>query len=456
MQQLSFEDFSESTATEPVNTVKEPAFSRALGHVATPTEVVEFMVRLTQPIDCRECRVLEPACGDARFLQAFARKYGTQHKLVGVEINREAAAHARELVGKFATVIETDFLLYHPRDRFDIIIGNPPYGIVGDSSHYPIHLLKSRKEEYKKVTNTWRGKYNIYGAFIEKSVRLLSPRGKLIFVVPTTWMILDDFSLLRRFLSQHGRLTVFYLGRVFPGVNVSAVVLLLEKGKTGICLHDLRDSVGRLGDIEAKPCVDRNFYSGEMIRFENDEWLAFERSGVPIGRIFHIHFAARSPEFRRSGLVSTTPGDGLVPVLTGRNLGQGFIDYESCFSGWWMRIEDSPRLRWFYGLPHLVVGHTKGLRMVCAVDWKCYPWREEYHLVPREGISVDWSALEQYLGSELIQRYLQMVYRDVSPHLTKTVLQRIPVPDGIIHESAEFLCTSEEVCYGSRQHFDEG
>ena len=456
MQQLSFEDFGEVTVTTPVNTVEEPVFSRALGHVATPTEVVEFMVRLAQPVACRECCVLEPACGDARFLQVFAQKYGTQHKLVGIEINREAAAHARRLVGRFATIIETDFLLYYPKEEFDIIIGNPPYGIVGDSSHYPIHLLKSRKEEYKRLINTWKGKYNIYGAFIEKSVRLLSSQGKLVFVVPTTWMVLDDFSLLRRFLSQHGRLTVFYLGRIFPGVNVSAVVLLFEKGKTGICLYDFRESFGKICESQANPCVDKNLYFGEMIRFESEVWLAFERSGVPIEHIFQIHFAARSPEFRKSGLVSTTPNNGLVPVLTGRNLKQGFIDYESCFSGWWMRIEDSPRLRWFYGVPHLVVGHTKGLRMVCALDQKCYPWREEYHLVPREGISVDWIALEQYLGSEIIQEYLHEVYRDVSPHLTKTVLRRIPVPKGIIHKSTEFLCSSEEVYHGSRQHFDEG
>jgi adenine-specific DNA-methyltransferase len=93
-----------------------------------------------------------------------------------------------------------------------------------------------------------------------------------------------------------------------------------------------------------------------------------------------------------------------------------------------MRVEDAPSLRWFYGVPHLVVGHTKGLKMVCAFDQKCYPWREEYHLVSKDGISVDWFALEQYLNSDVIQEYLNDVYRDISPHLTRGVLQKIPVP----------------------------
>jgi adenine-specific DNA-methyltransferase len=415
----------------PENSVDEPVFSKALGHVATPPELVEFMVNLAQPDGFGECCVLEPACGDARFLQAFSQKYGKHHKFVGVEINRQSVEHSRKLVGNFATVIEGDFLLYFSEQNFDIIIGNPPYGIVGDSSHYPIHTLKSRKEEYKKVIKTWKGKYNMYGAFIEKSVRLLSPGGKLVFVVPTTWMILDDFCLLRNFLSQQGRLTVFYLGSVFPQVNVSVVVLLFEKGKTGIRLYDLRDSFGKALDVQLIPCVDKSVYNGEMIRFESEKWLSFESSGVPIGHLFQIHFAARSPEFRKSRLIKNSPGDGLVPVLTGRNLRQGSIDYESCFSGWWMRVEDAPSLRWFYAVPHLVVGHTKGLKMVCAFDQRCYPWREEYHLVPKDGISADWFVLEQYLNSDMVQEYLQDIYRDISPHLTKSVLQKIPVPQDV-------------------------
>ena len=431
MLQLSFEDIYEDMLEALDTSVDEPVFSKALGHVATSPEVVEFMIDLAHPEEFGDCRVLEPACGDARFLQAFSQKYGKHHEFVGVEINRKSVDQARKLVGDFATIMETDFLLYSPDQKFDIIVGNPPYGIVGDSSHYSIHSLKSRKEEYKKLTKTWKGKYNIYGAFIEKSVRLLNPGGKLVFVVPTTWMILDDFCLLRQFLNRHGRLTVFYLGNVFPKVNVSVVVLLFEKGKAGIRLYDLRNSFGKSSDVRLVSCVDKSVYGGEMVRFESEKWLSFESSGVPIRNAFQIHFAARSPEFRNSGLIKDAPSDGLVPVLTGRNLKQGYIDYDSCFSGWWMRAEDAPSLRSFYKVPHLVVGHTKGLKMVCAFDNRCYPWREEYHLIPKNDVFVDWFALERYLNSDIVQDYLCDVYRDISPHLTKSVLQKIPVPSNL-------------------------
>lgn len=404
--------------------------SRALGHVSTPLEMVAFMTRLAAPPPNTACCVLEPACADARFLHAFRQTYGAQHRLVGVELNPKAASPllANEGSDKAGEVVIADFLLWDTSERFDIILGNPPYGIVGDASHYPIHLLRERKAEYKRRTATWKGKYNLYGAFIEKAVRLLKPHGKLVFIVPATWLILDDFARLRQFLAERGRLEVFYVGRVFPKVNVSAVVLRFTLGGRGLALYDLANGEWRVANGgEVISTVSKPTYAGELIRFETPEWLAFEQSGVPLGELFHIHFAARSPEFRQSGLISDAPHDGYVPVLTGRNLSAGRIDYETCHSGWWMRREDAPQLRPFYAQPHLVVGHTKGVRLVCAMDWQCYPWREEYHLVPRAGVQVGWAALERYLNSERVQASLQALYRDFTPHLTKTMLARVPI-----------------------------
>ena len=50
--------------------------------------------------------------------------------------------------------------------HFDIIIGNPPYNEGGTKSH---------------------GKKNIYVAFVQESLRLLSPGGYLLFIHPSNW-----------------------------------------------------------------------------------------------------------------------------------------------------------------------------------------------------------------------------------------------------------------------------
>lgn len=417
---------------------------RALGFVPTPPEIVAFMTALAAPPPNTAVRVLEPACADARFLNAFLRNYGDHHHFVGVELDAETVEAAKLHLPPTIRLIHADFLLWDTAERFDIVLGNPPYGIVGDASHYPIHLLKERKAEYKRRTATWKGKYNLYGAFIEKAVRLLQPRGKLVVIVPTTWLVLDDFALLRNFLAERGHVEVFYVGRVFPKVNVSAVVLRFAVGRRGLALYDMAHGTWRSmgAGYRVAPAVEKSDYRGELIRFETPEWLAFEQAGMPLGALLHIHFAARSPEFRKIGLVRTVPQPKDVPVLTGRNLKAGRIDYEACYSGWWMRREDAPLLRRFYAQPHLVVGHTKGTRLVSAVDWRGYPWREEYHLIPREGVQPDWSALERLLNSEPIQEYLQTLYRDFTPHLTKTLLERVPIQPESVYRSSHPVCLS--------------
>jgi adenine-specific DNA-methyltransferase len=388
-----------------------------LGQVETPPEVVRFMVSLAQaPIGGK---VLEPACAHGPFLKALRESQGTDYRFIGVEVDPKALD-----LPPWAEGVLADFLLWKPGETFDLILGNPPYGIVGEASKYPIHVLKEVKGLYKKTFSTWRGKYNLYGAFIEKSIHLLKPGGVLVFVIPATWLVLDDFSLLRAFLAKEGETEVYYLGEVFPGRKVSAVVLRFEKGGRGLVLWDTKRK-GR----EFVPELWERYpdWRGEMIRYETDETRRLEASGKPLGEVFRIHFAARSTEFKRHPSVQREPGPGLVPVLTGRNLKPGWIDYERNVSGLWMPKERAKEIRDFYATPHLVVAHTKGTRVVAAWDERAYPWREEFHLLPKGGVKLDSQALVEWLNSETVQNHVRTLYRDFVPHLTLRMLEKIPL-----------------------------
>jgi adenine-specific DNA-methyltransferase len=390
---------------------------RGLGRVETPPEVVRFMVSLAEAP--KGGRVLEPACANAPFLRAFREAHGSAHRFVGVEIDPSALDPP-----PWAEGVAGDFLLWEPGEAFDLVLGNPPYGIVGEASKYPIHVLKGVKGLYKKAFSTWRGKYNLYGAFVEKSVRLLKPGGILVFVVPATWLVLEDFSLLRTFLAREGRTEVYYLGEVFPGRRVSAVVLRFEKGGRGLALWDTRrERKGFVPELWGR----YPDWRGEMIRFETEETRRLEASGTPLGELFHIRFAARSPEFKGHPAVRREPGPGLVPVLTGKNLRPGWIDYEKNGSGLWMPKERAGEIRDFYRVPRLVVAHTKGTRVVAAWDERAYPWREEFHLVPKDGVKFDLHALVEWLNSEAMQKHVRTLYRDFVPHLTLRMLERLPL-----------------------------
>jgi adenine-specific DNA-methyltransferase len=207
---------------------------------------------------------------------------------------------------------------------------------------------------------------------------------------------------------------------MFKDKSVSTAILVVRKGLTGIELYEVE------GLKKAARYYDRDCYDGSIIKFESSETRHFEEGTQPLADFFHFHFAARSPEIRKHNQVSPESRAGLVPVLTGRNLHPGWIDYDHCYSGLWMPREAAPSLRSFYAFPHIVVGHTKGGKLVAAVDKQCYPWREDIHLVPKtDDLNLDTITL--YLNSEGVQQYMHTLYRDITPHVTITQLKQLPI-----------------------------
>ena len=395
---------------------------RATGRVQTPKQIIDFMISLYTP-SIKE-KILEPACGSAPFLDAIIRKYSIKCKYYGVEIN---PFYRSQFSNTNILFYNADFLLWNIKEKFDLIIGNPPYGIIGDKSKYPIHILKERKNLYKQTFTTWKGKYNIYGAFIEKAINLLNSKGTLIFITPASWLVLDDFSHLRKFLSQNGKTTVYYVGKCFKGRNVSAVIIKFVKNEKGLELYDYENLK------ELKFAYSKKEWEGEIIRFEDQDTVKWEKQGIPLKELFYIHFAARSPEIKKSLYASTVSFDtNYVPVLTGKNLKRGYIDYKNCYSGYYFHKEKVSTLRKFYSIPHIVVAHTKGTKVVSAYDYMCYPWREEFHLIPKKPLCRETiEKIVEYLNSDLVSCFIYKMYRNFVPHLTLKMLGEIPIEKNI-------------------------
>jgi len=402
-------------------------FKKRYGAYDTPLWIVKLMIKLSGFHDFKNIKVLEPACGLAPFSYVISRLKGSWRGITGVEIDPEICKYVKMLYPGF-DVRCGDYLLMNFSERYDLIIGNPPYGIIGEESHYAISSLKHKKSIYKSLYTTWLGKYNIYGLFIEKGVNDLKEKGKLVYIIPATWMILDEFKKLRAFLAKCGKIKVYYLGKgVFKNVNVTSVILVFEKGEKGLELYEYKHGEFVLNKVN-------EHYKGEMVTFTSPLVEAVEkRSKFKIGDLFDVRISPRSPEIKRLPFIHKKYEDSLLPILNGKNLKKDMIEYSKCYSGYYVKPEDVSKIRPWFTIKRIVVGHTKGGKIVSAICDRPYAWMGDvYHLIPRSNLislsfNISLEELNRILNSVIMNKYVKDKYKDITPHITKTQLLNLPI-----------------------------
>lgn len=136
-----------------------------LGQYFTPLTVVEFIYKMLfsmmKDIDKQNPRIIDPACGEGIFLKyAIDKKLTISDQIYGMDIDPDIKTRWKkeELLNKI-NLYNQDGLLDTPdrkvlteRDeqiikRFDIVIGNPPYGGIGikDLENNKSLMFKIRK-----------------------------------------------------------------------------------------------------------------------------------------------------------------------------------------------------------------------------------------------------------------------------------------------------------------------
>ena len=217
-----------NAAEKPRHAPEKPARDVATrGQVFTPPAIVERMLALIR----NKGRVLEPACGDGAFVARIPPHYPD---VVAIEVD---PAHCPE------GALNADFFTYPEVEKFDTVIGNPPYVKARDippttRRHFSTQLLD--------------GHANLYLHFIEKCVRHLKPGGELIFITPRDFLKATGAARLNTWLFDQGTITDFEdLGdtRVFEGVTPNCAIWRFEKGNMSRRLTDRRRSVCTVGQI---------------------------------------------------------------------------------------------------------------------------------------------------------------------------------------------------------------
>lgn len=177
-----------------------------LGQHFTPDNIVAKMLELR----VNSGRVLEPSAGTGAFLRKL------EPDTVGIELDASLNDDPR--------IQHQDFFAYATSNRFDTIIGNPPY--------VP---FKQIRESTKRLLDMalFDCRSNLYLFFIAKCLDHLNDGGELIFITPRDFVKATSARRLNARLFNEGSLTHYFeLGdaRIFSDATPNCSIWRWVKG----------------------------------------------------------------------------------------------------------------------------------------------------------------------------------------------------------------------------------
>lgn len=190
------------------------------GQYFTPEIIANFMVDLSSKN--LNCKVLEPCSGKGIFLQVLEQK--NYKNITSYEIDESLKNIFNQ------NTIYQSFISANITDKFDLIIGNPPY--IRWSN------LESHLKTELQNNLLWKLFFNslcdyLY-IFILKSIELLKENGELIFICPEYWLNTTHSKNLRNYMVKNGYFECIYHFNetpIFEKVTVSLIIFKYVKSK---------------------------------------------------------------------------------------------------------------------------------------------------------------------------------------------------------------------------------
>ena len=279
----------------------------------------------------------DPCCGTGNFLIALAGKFHGQAMLYGQDCDPVSAYIARINLFLADTTLTAEYLKAHIRigdtlldtfvEKFDVVIGNPPWG----SEFHEDQLAK-----YKKKYQTAFGKsIESYDLFVECSLAMLKYSGTLAFVLPEAILSVAAHKAIRELLLNKCCFQyVSYVGNVFTGVQCPAILLHVALKNAGmVCGCNVS-----IGNHRFTILNNRKLKADVMsfnISDKEDECIqAIEniKNGVYLKN--HARFALGIVTGNNKEYLLSKPGDGYEPILKGNDIyrysiriGENYIHY---------------------------------------------------------------------------------------------------------------------------------
>lgn len=227
LESLSFKDSSESKETNQfrdnslvLNKKLSKENRQENGIFFTPKKARDQIFDFLENMKFIPKKCLEPSCGSGEFLHDILDKY-PKASVTGIEKHPIIFENtSKDISIKNFILLNQDFLDFTSNEKFDLIIGNPPYFVMKDKSN-PL------------ISKCMNGRANIFVLFIYKCLtQHLAEDGILAFVLPTSFYNCSYYELCRKYISEnHTILDVKNITVSYIDTNQDTMILIVQNKK---------------------------------------------------------------------------------------------------------------------------------------------------------------------------------------------------------------------------------
>ena len=479
-----------------------PGIRRGLGIYLTPDDVVRMVVGVIDPRPSQ--RLYDPACGSGTFLVEAAKSWracesDSVFELWGSDMNARMLMLAQLNLGHSRNVVFRNRLLdaiaptrlspdshdWPDDGQFDVVMTNPPFGVVVDSQTYDFAGYETCKDASGYTLKRQQSEI----VFIERCLKLLRPGGTLGIVVPRSVITNKRLDVARYAIGRLGY--VFAVVGLPPetfaatGTQVNTAVLFMRRFGDGedretrvpIAWVNVRnvgfDSTGRARPGNELPAVAESIresiregrpfgectltdpvaksaslseLSSLLVQRTPSHVVTTTGPAVVLGDLLHGATTGRTPprsSYSESGLflvkVRNFSGNGVSWTPSDRNYVSG-KDADSRLRNPMMLLQPGDLI--LTSSAHSPVYIARKVDIVTEVpEWvggKASFVAEVMMLRP-DPSRVDPLVLLAYLRMPATVDRIQLMVRGQTAHLNVKDLLDLEVPDEVISPSAQFI-----------------
>lgn len=198
------------------------------GSYYTPYKTIQFMKDYLTKENRIYGKMLEPSVGDGRFVDAFEKEKDIE-KIVAVELDgRKVKKLENKGYLEKVKIVRKDFLDFagETNERFQLIIGNPPYINIKNMDDNSKKKAKEICEKFQLPNSLMK---NMWVAFVLAAVSCLEKDGTLFFVLPMEFLQVQYAEKIRLFLEKHFDIIhiLTFKERMFPEIEQESCLVYL-------------------------------------------------------------------------------------------------------------------------------------------------------------------------------------------------------------------------------------